>query len=247
MQIKTITTAFAALVFASDVAAKLQPYKVQEVKMSSRQLFGVMRRDEPGYQPESATCGTGNTCEEACGSGYQTCASVDSKVHCFNESAGQTCCPDKSGNSCDAGYYCTSDKSSETWCCPDAMNLEECAKAYSIAGGLVAQTAAPESTTSSSSSAAPTTTKEATTSSAAEATGSSSSSEAASTTVFSDKHSVGTVTHAPSATFPASNTTSISSFSSPSPTVSKIAEGAAGTIGTPITALLAIAGLAALL
>ncbi|KAK3997381.1 hypothetical protein QBC44DRAFT_93988 [Cladorrhinum sp. PSN332] len=249
MQIKTITTALAALAFASDVAAKLQPYKVQEVKMSTRQLFGVVRREEPGYQPESAVCGSGNTCEEACGSGYQTCASVDSEVHCFNKDAGQICCPDKSGNSCDAGYYCAADKAAGTWCCPDDMNLEECAKAYKVDGGLIAQSAAPEPTTSSSSSAAPATTSESSASSAEATTSSSTStSAAASTTIFSEKHtSVGTVTYAPSSTFPASNTTSISSFSSPSPTVSRIAEGAAGVIGAPVSALLLIAGLAALL
>ncbi|KAK4226793.1 hypothetical protein QBC38DRAFT_479672 [Podospora fimiseda] len=240
MQIKTITTALAALAFASDVAAKLQPYKVQEVKMSTRQLFGVVRREEPGYQPESAVCGSGNTCEEACGTGYQTCASIDSKIHCFNMDAGQTCCPDKSGNSCDAGYYCASDKSAGTFCCPDDMNLEECAKEYSVSGGLVAQTAAPEPTTSSTSSVASTTSSEATTSSAAVT---SSSSETASTTV-TEKH---TVTYAPSSTFPASNTTSISSFTSPSPTVSNTPEGKAGALAAPISALLLIAGVAALL
>lgn len=100
MHVKAITTALAALAFASNVAAVgLQPYKVQVVKMSSRQLFGVARRaDEPGYQPEQAVCGTGNTCEEACGSGYTTCSSGDNQVHCFNKDAGQTCCPDKSGS-----------------------------------------------------------------------------------------------------------------------------------------------------
>lgn len=47
--------------------------------------------------------------------------------------------------SCDEGYYCTNDKDKETWCCPEDMDLKECAAAYGVTGGLVKQTAAPTS------------------------------------------------------------------------------------------------------
>jgi len=91
-------TALAALTFAVTVAAEPRPYKPQ-MKMSVKQLFGVVRRqDNPGYQPEQAVCGDGNTCEEACGAGYQECASKDLEIHCYNTAAAQTCCPNKSGS-----------------------------------------------------------------------------------------------------------------------------------------------------
>lgn len=47
-------------------------------------------------------------------------------------------------DSCDDGYYCTHDTKGETMCCPDAMDLAECAAAYSVTGGLET----PEPTTS---------------------------------------------------------------------------------------------------
>jgi hypothetical protein len=98
MLVKSIA-ALAALAFAANVAAEPRPYKPNMMKTSARDLFGVVRRQEnPGYQPEQAVCGTGKTCEEACGAGYTTCASSDSQVHCFNPAAGEVCCPDKSGS-----------------------------------------------------------------------------------------------------------------------------------------------------
>lgn len=98
MLVKSIT-AFAALTFAAGVAAEPMPYKPNAMKMSTRDLFGVVRRhDTPGYQPEQAACGAGSTCEEACGAGYTTCASSDSKIHCFNPTVGEVCCPNKSGS-----------------------------------------------------------------------------------------------------------------------------------------------------
>ncbi|KAK1752170.1 hypothetical protein QBC47DRAFT_405372 [Echria macrotheca] len=139
-------SALAALALAAHVAAEPAPYKPQLMKTSLRDLF--RRDDTPGYQPTAAVCGTGATCAEACGAGYETCASSDEQVHCFNPGAAEICCPNGSGNSCDAGYYCTVDKEDETWCCPNGMDVVACAAAYSIAGGLVSQTAKP--TTSSS-------------------------------------------------------------------------------------------------
>jgi len=98
MLLKSIS-ALAALAFAANVAAEPVPYKAQLHKTSARQLFGAVRRqDNPGYQPELAVCGTGNTCEDACGAGYQTCASKDDSTHCYNPAASETCCPNGSGS-----------------------------------------------------------------------------------------------------------------------------------------------------
>lgn len=97
MLVKSIA-AFAALTFAASVAAEPAPYKPANMKMSTREMFGVVRRDDaPGYIPEQAACNLGATCEEACGAEFKTCASSDKQVHCFNPSA-EICCPDKSGS-----------------------------------------------------------------------------------------------------------------------------------------------------
>ncbi|KAK4189742.1 hypothetical protein QBC35DRAFT_128170 [Podospora australis] len=243
-------TALAALAFAVSVAAEPQPYKPQLMKMSTRQLFAIGRRqDTPGYQPEQAVCGTGSTCEEACGSGYTTCSSSDKQVHCFNPAAAQTCCPDLSGNSCDAGYYCTADKAGETWCCPDSMDLQACAAAYSVTGGLVSQTPVPVTSTTASSTAAPSTTAPPSTSAAPSSTIVSSSSvfgkNSTTSAVVVKTTSSGTASLAPSASGPASNTT-VSIITSPSPTVSRIPESAAN-LAAPLSGLLLLAGLTALL
>ena len=96
MLVKSIA-ALAALTFAANVAAEPMPYKPSVVKTSARALFGIVRRDD-GYQPEEAVCGDGNTCEEACGAGYQTCAPANDQIHCFNPTVGEICCPDLSGS-----------------------------------------------------------------------------------------------------------------------------------------------------
>ncbi|KAK2070257.1 hypothetical protein P8C59_004769 [Phyllachora maydis] len=137
-------SAFAGQVAAAD---EPRPYKLEPLhKMSIHDMFGVVRRQTPsgsnsGYQPAQSVCGDGNTCAEACGAGFETCASSDSAVHCYNPAVQQTCCPDKSGNSCDAGFYCTQDTAKNTWCCPNALDLAACAAAYTVTGGLVKETA----------------------------------------------------------------------------------------------------------
>ncbi|KAK3353438.1 hypothetical protein B0T25DRAFT_631920 [Lasiosphaeria hispida] len=225
-------SALAFLAFAAHAAAEPMPYKPHVMKMSVRDLFGVVRRQTPGYQPTQAVCGTGNTCEEACGAGFETCASKDSQVHCFNPTVAETCCPDASGNSCDAGFYCTSDKEKETWCCPDSLDLAACAAAFSVTGGLVKQTPKPTSS-SASSTAAPITTSS---SSAAWSTG---AAQTSAETVY-------TTPLVPSASWPKSNTTSISVVGTSAPTPSKIVEGA-GNMAAPAGALVLLAaGLAVL-
>lgn len=91
-------SALAVLALAAHVAAEENmPYKPL-MKMSVHQMFGIGRRQNDGYQPGQSVCGAGNTCAEACGAGFVTCASSDSTVHCYNATADQTCCPDNSGS-----------------------------------------------------------------------------------------------------------------------------------------------------
>ncbi len=97
MLVKSVA-ALAALTFAAGVAAEPMPYRPNMMKTSARDLFGVVRRQDAGYQPTQTVCGTGATCAEACGAGYTTCASSDSQTHCFNPTAGELCCPDGSGS-----------------------------------------------------------------------------------------------------------------------------------------------------
>jgi len=108
-----ISSVFVACALA---AAEPKPYKLG--KMSMNQAFGLMRR-QAGYQPTQTLCGPGADCASSCGAGYAQCASTDGDLHCYDPTVQQTCCPDGTGNSCDFGYFCTSDASGGTWCCPD--------------------------------------------------------------------------------------------------------------------------------
>ncbi|KAH7030810.1 uncharacterized protein B0I36DRAFT_114329 [Microdochium trichocladiopsis] len=131
-----------ALIVGSSVAEPLrQPYRASTAaRMSVRQAmgFGLGRRSsaDSGYTPADQFCGAGDTCPEACGANYQTCASTDNQVHCFDPSVKQTCCPNGSGDACDAGFFCSADAKGATWCCPDSMTLEQCAQAYGLPGVL---------------------------------------------------------------------------------------------------------------
>ncbi|KAF5007449.1 hypothetical protein FDECE_6211 [Fusarium decemcellulare] len=132
---------------ATNVAAAIdqrQPY--QPIK-GPVQGISLSRRSTPGYQPEQSTCGDGSTCAEACGQGYESCPSNDDSTHCYNPLAKQTCCSDGTGNSCDEGYYCTHDTKSQTWCCPDSMDLVQCAAAYGVKDGLETAKALTTTTT----------------------------------------------------------------------------------------------------
>ena len=110
--------ALSSVLVASALAvADPAPYKLG--KMSMNQAFGLMRR-QAGYAPTQTFCGPGTDCASSCGAGYVQCASSDGDLHCYDLAVQQTCCPDGTGNSCDQGYFCTSDSSGGTWCCPDA-------------------------------------------------------------------------------------------------------------------------------
>jgi len=143
-----------ASVFVTSALAAAEPVPYQVGKMSLNTAFGLMKR-QAGYQPTQTYCGPGTDCASSCGTGYVQCASSDGDLHCYDPTIQQTCCPDGTGNSCDEGYFCTSDASGNTWCCPDGMSLAACAAAYSLTGVLISETAtSPPTSTSISSPAA---------------------------------------------------------------------------------------------
>jgi hypothetical protein len=92
------------------------PYRIGA--MSFNNAFGLAKR-QAGYQPTQTLCGPGTDCASSCGAGYVQCDSTDGDLHCYEPGLQQTCCPDGTGNSCDEGYFCTSDSSGNTWCCPN--------------------------------------------------------------------------------------------------------------------------------
>ncbi|KAG6088027.1 hypothetical protein E4U15_006943 [Claviceps sp. LM218 group G6] len=152
MLFKTIAS-LAFLATAANTAsleAKRQPYRLAVMPLPGQSL---MRRDTNGYKPDQKHCKAGNTCAEACGPTFDKCPSAQPDVaHCFNPAAGQSCCTDNSGNSCEAGFYCTHDDKKQTWCCPHDLDLAACAAAFGVTG-LEAATAKPvPSTTSTTSS-----------------------------------------------------------------------------------------------
>ncbi|KAK2592830.1 hypothetical protein QQS21_009468 [Conoideocrella luteorostrata] len=134
---------------AASGEVKRQPYALAMMALPGQSL---MRRDTNGYTPDQKQCKAGSTCAEACGASYAQCPGGKPDVaHCFDASAGESCCTDNSGNSCEKGYYCTHDAKQQTWCCPHDMDLAACAAAYTVTG-LVAATSKPAPTTSSTSS-----------------------------------------------------------------------------------------------
>ncbi|ETS83157.1 hypothetical protein PFICI_05033 [Pestalotiopsis fici W106-1] len=138
--------AFAALAGQAVVAEGVKkPYKPQMAKMSVKDVL-MGRQAGAGYYPDSTACGTGDTCAEACGAGYEQCYSTDDLIHCYDLANAQTCCPNSSGDSCNAGYYCTADSVGETYCCPEGTSTDDCAASYGVTGGLQSMSVVATST-----------------------------------------------------------------------------------------------------
>ncbi|KAK3352895.1 hypothetical protein B0T25DRAFT_543064 [Lasiosphaeria hispida] len=91
----------------------------------------IFRRQTPppGYHPEFGTCGSGTTCENACGNDWLSCrASTELSLFCYNKvQLNQTCCENGSGRACDNGYYCAWNTfGGKVWCCKNGQSREEC-------------------------------------------------------------------------------------------------------------------------
>ncbi|OAA54835.1 hypothetical protein SPI_08706 [Niveomyces insectorum RCEF 264] len=224
---------------AAPEPAPYMPHNARTAKlMSVRDMFGVAARADDGYTPSQSLCGLGQTCAEACGAGFQTCASDDDAIHCFNPAAQQVCCPDGTGNSCDPGYYCTGTTTGDTVCCPNGQSLAQCAAAYSVSGRLTAETAAPTTSSTSSSSSTSTTAPPTTT----HANTTTTSTTATSASGHPHKHGNGTLTligtsytttscsttGAGAATLPAQPTNNLTATAGgPSPSASQVSTSAA--------------------
>ncbi|OTB08158.1 hypothetical protein M426DRAFT_19303 [Hypoxylon sp. CI-4A] len=227
-----------------------RPYKPERglALISTRSLLSLDRRQDDGYSPEQQFCGSGDTCAEACGKGFNQCASNDGMVHCFNKSAKQTCCPDKTGDSCDKGYYCTADERGSTWCCPDNMTLEECAAAYSLPGSLRSEATTTSTTSTSKKSSSSTHTVNSTSTTASvkgdvSATASKVYETQASVVASTSASAVATPTATPIPTSASSSTSTSSSSSSPSPTAptNGIVETSSGNIRVSLSGMAVLA------
>ncbi|KAK0660838.1 hypothetical protein QBC41DRAFT_350829 [Cercophora samala] len=112
----------------------------------------------PGYHPEFGSCGSGTTCENACGANWLSCrASTELSLFCYNQvDLGQSCCENGSGRACDRGYYCAwKEFGGRVWCCEDGQSLEECG----VGGGTTSAPPTSSSTTSTATTTTPTDTE----------------------------------------------------------------------------------------
>lgn len=125
--------------FVASVLAAAEPVPYRIGSMSLNNAFGLAKR-QAGYAPTQTFCGPGTDCASSCGTGYVQCDSTDGDLHCYDPDIQQTCCPDGTGNSCDEGYFCTSDSTGGSWCCPNGMSLSACAAAHSLTGSLFSET-----------------------------------------------------------------------------------------------------------
>lgn len=91
MQFKAVVIA----ALAATAASERVPYQLSR---KSNSLVALAARADPGYQPEQTYCGAGNTCAEACGTGFEQCASTDGLSHCFDKANGESCCKDENGS-----------------------------------------------------------------------------------------------------------------------------------------------------
>ncbi|ESZ98549.1 hypothetical protein SBOR_1081 [Sclerotinia borealis F-4128] len=146
MHFNTLIAASILAASASATAPEGMPYKLAAKSLNP--AYGLVKR-QSGYQPSQTFCSGYGDCAEACGTGYETCASTDGSLHCFDPTAKETCCPTGTGDSCSEGYYCTQATDLTVWCCPDGMDLTACAAIYSLTGVL--QSVAPSSIASASS------------------------------------------------------------------------------------------------
>ncbi|KAL1841086.1 hypothetical protein VTJ49DRAFT_7417 [Mycothermus thermophilus] len=124
---------------------------------------GLLRRQTPppGYHPEFGSCGSGTTCENACGTNWILCpAKTDLSLFCYNKvDLGQTCCPNGSGRACERGYYCAWQTfGGKVWCCEEGQSLEECGVPADATTAISSSSTASSESTSSGATDGPATT-----------------------------------------------------------------------------------------
>ncbi|KAM7216958.1 hypothetical protein V8F06_007597 [Rhypophila decipiens] len=130
LRIISLATAAHLLGICTSVAVEQQHQQFYRWNQPLPEL-GVYRRQGPlpGYHPEFGTCGSGTTCENACGQNWESCkASTSLSLFCYNKvELGQTCCENGSGRACERGYYCAwKEFGGKTWCCKNGQSVEEC-------------------------------------------------------------------------------------------------------------------------
>ncbi|KAK0641905.1 hypothetical protein B0T16DRAFT_449236 [Cercophora newfieldiana] len=119
-------SALFALPLSSAQHQQFYRWSVPEIKEGD---LARRQNPPPGYHPEFGTCGSGTTCENACGEHWLSCeASTDLSLFCYNKvQLNQTCCGNKSGRACDNGFYCAWNTfGGKVWCCKNGQSLEEC-------------------------------------------------------------------------------------------------------------------------
>lgn len=91
----------------------------------------------------------GRLTSSKCGGGSVQCDSTNqNQLHCYDPTAGATCCPDGRGNSCAAGYYCYPGDLSQTLCCANGTTTSECLDKFVASQSAAAGAALPTATSS---------------------------------------------------------------------------------------------------
>jgi hypothetical protein len=81
-------------------------------------------RQDSAYQPTTTNCtGGGDTCETMCGKETTECPTDDKEKLFCRQKGTSRCCSDRSGNSCNRGYYCSSNDLGEHYCCLDGQGM----------------------------------------------------------------------------------------------------------------------------
>jgi hypothetical protein len=127
----TITASVAALQLLLTLGSAHEHQFFKNTPRASVEADHVHRRQSapPGYSPDFGLCGTGTTCQDACGPNWESCqASTTLSLFCYNKvDLKQTCCENGSGRACEEGYYCAwQEFGGKVWCCENGQSLEEC-------------------------------------------------------------------------------------------------------------------------
>ncbi|KAJ6201798.1 hypothetical protein J3E72DRAFT_410159 [Bipolaris maydis] len=135
------------LLTTSSLALTPRAHSHQQPSFAAMLRRGSAIAKRQGYYPSSDVCnGPGSTCASACGAEYVECPSDGSVTSCHSTTDGSHCCTDGTGNACGPGDYCTHDNRGQTYCCPENLNAEECAKQLGLDEPLIPDSAATPTT-----------------------------------------------------------------------------------------------------